>query len=474
MAQFNDPKCNDAIIRYSPGFFLEWLLPQIENLSDYEANWHVHAMSEKLTGLYQGHVRRLIVNAPPRSLKTSTCTSFFIPWLLGKDPSLQIMLVTYSDEFAEQLGSQIRSVMRHPEYKRLFDDTQLVNEKARSTRLRTMKGGKVTITSFHATMTGLGADYIIVDDPIQTNDVRSATKMNDTINRFKEGLYTRLNDPKAGRILLVMQRIHPDDLTGELLERSEFDHLKLPAQFNEDLCYQMPFEQVHVAKAGDYLDPTRFGELELARTRKMLGEAAFAAQYMQEPIYPQNDLVDFEKFKWFEPQELEADLRDAIHVHSWDTAFSTKDSADYTAVTKWAYNRTGYYLLDAHRLKATSEDVENHILREAIAENPNRVIIERANHSVDLIQRVRKSSQSTFQVIEGTHDSLSKENRFVRIQHKINTGQVYLAKGVAGIDLFLSELRGFPYGAHDDLVDSFTMALHVMGKGPGKAVWHIS
>ena len=163
-------------------------------------------MSEKLMSLYHGNIKRLIVNAPPRSLKTSTCTSFFIPWLLGKDPSLQIMLVTYSDEFAEQLGSQIRSVMRHPEYKRLFDDTQLVNEKARSTRLRTMKGGKITITSFHATMTGLGADYIIVDDPIQTNDVRSTTKMNDTINRFKEGLYTRLNDPKTGRILLVMQR----------------------------------------------------------------------------------------------------------------------------------------------------------------------------------------------------------------------------------------------------------------------------
>ena len=133
-------------------------------LNDYVANWHVHAMSEKLMGLYYGNVKRLIVNAPPRSLKTSTCTSFFIPWLLGKDPSLQIMLVTYSDEFAEQLGSQIRSVMRHTEYKRLFDDTQLVNEKARSTRLRTMKGGKITITSFHATMTGLGADYIIVDD----------------------------------------------------------------------------------------------------------------------------------------------------------------------------------------------------------------------------------------------------------------------------------------------------------------------
>lgn len=102
------------------------------------------------------------------------------------------------------------------------------------------------------------------------------------------------------------------------------------------------------------------------------------------------------------------------------------------------------------------------------------MIIEKANHSVDLIRRVRKSSQRTFQVIEGTHGGLSKEDRFVRIQHKINTGQVYLAKGVAGIDLFLSELRGFPYNAHDDLVDSFTMALHVMGKGSGKSVWHIS
>ena len=474
MAQFNDPKCNDAIIRYSPGFFVEWLLPQIENLNDYEANWHVHAMSEKLMGLYQGHVRRLIVNAPPRSLKTSTCTTFFIAWLLGKDPTLQIILATYTDEFAENLGNKIRTLLCHSEYKRLFGDTRLLNEQAKSTRLRTHKGGSVVVTSFHSMMTGLGADYIIVDDPMQANEVRSETKMTDIKNRFKEGLYTRLNDPKTGRILLVMQRIHPDDLTGMLLTHGGFKHLKLPIQFQEEVTYSLPFNKTYKTHAGEFLDPARFDEAELARTREMQGEAAFAAQYMQDPIYPANDLVDFEKFKWFEPQELEADLREAIHVHSWDTAFSTKDSADYTAVTKWAYNRTGYYLLDAHRLKATSEDVENHILREAIAENPNRVIIERANHSVDLIQRVRKSSQSTFQVIEGTHDSLSKEQRFVRIQHKINTGQVYLAKGVDGINLFLSELRGFPYGAHDDLVDSFTMALHVMGKGPGKAVWHIS
>jgi hypothetical protein len=98
--------------------------------------------------------------------------------------------------------------------------------------------------------------------------------MNDTINRFKEGLYTRLNDPKTGRILLVMQRIHPDDLTGELLERSDFEYLKLPVRFEEDISYQMPFGKVHIAYTGDYLDPARFGELELART----AQAHFAGQ----------------------------------------------------------------------------------------------------------------------------------------------------------------------------------------------------
>jgi hypothetical protein len=118
-----------------------------------------------------------------------------------------------------------------------------------------------------------------------------------------------------------MQRIHPDDLTGELLARSDFEHLKLPVRFEEDTSYQMPFGKVHIAYTGDYLDPARFGELELARTRKMLGEAAFAAQYMQEPIYPQNDLIDLDKFNWFDPEDLRANLQDMIYVHSWDTAF---------------------------------------------------------------------------------------------------------------------------------------------------------
>ena len=271
-----------------------------------------------------------------------------------------------------------------------------------------------------------------------------------------------------------MQRIHPDDLTGELLARSEFEHLKLPVRFEEDTSYQMPFGKVHMAYTGDYLDPTRFEELELARTRKMLGEAAFAAQYMQEPIYPANDLVDLDKFNWVDPEDLRVNLQDMIYVHSWDTAFSTSDAADYSAVTKWAYNSTGYYLLDAKRFKATSEEVEKRILRAAIADQPHRVIIERANHSIDLINRVRSASNGRFHVIEGQHGGLSKEQRFENVQHKINTGQVFLAKGVSGIELFLSELRGFPYGAHDDLVDSFTMALKEMGKGSGRAVWRIS
>ena len=150
------------------------------------------------------------------------------------------------------------------------------------------------------------------------------------------------------------------------------------------------------------------------------------------------------------------------------------DAADYTAVTKWAYDSTGYYLLDAKRFKATSEEVEKRILRAAIADQPHRVLIERANHSIDLINRVRSASNGRFQVIEGQHGGLSKEQRFENIHHKINTGQVFLAKGVSGIELFLSELRGFPYGAHDDLVDSFTMALKEMGKGSGRAVWRIS
>ena len=474
MLAIKEQPIKDAIIRSSPSFFLQWFFPIIENLRDYQANWHVHVMSHSLMELYEGQTKRLIVNAPPRSLKTSTCTTFYIAWLLGRDPALQIILATYSDEFAESLGNKIRAIMRHSEYKRIFGDTRLLNEQAKSTRLRTHKGGSVVVTSFHSMMTGLGADYIIVDDPLQTNEVRSETKMADIKNRFKEGLYTRLNDPKIGRILLVMQRIHLDDLTGLLLTHGGFKHLKLPIQFQEEVTYSLPFGKTYTTKVREFLDAARFDEAEIAHTRAMLGEAAFAAQYMQDPIYPANDLVDFGKFKWFEPEEREVELRDAIYIHSWDTAFSTTDSSDYTAVTKWAYNKAGYYLLDAYRFKATSEGVENRILREAFVENPNRVIIEQANHSVDLIQRVRKSSQRAFQVIEGTHGGLSKEARFVRIQHKINTGQVYLAKGVAGIDLFLSELRGFPHGAHDDLVDSFTMALQEMGKGSGKAVWHIS
>ena len=470
-------RTSEALLRRSPSLFFTHLFPKIDTVRNFECPWYLHAISKYLLEMYYGTCPRLILNAPPRSLKTSLANTYFIPWLLGKDPSTKVMVVTYGDDLSSTLAKATKKVFLHPAYKKIFPYTVLENDNMQATRLRTSKGGHVIFTSLHGVMTGLGADWIILDDPLQVAHMRSETRLDDVIRVFKQSVSTRLNNPKNGKILLIQQRISPNDLCGALTDTPmhPWKILCLPARFDEPAQFDLGLFGKKDVETGDLLTPARMPEAFLNEKKAEMGDAAYYAQYLQKPLYESDCPIDFKKIKHISREEFdEISLAPTIY-QSWDTALSDKPSADYSAVTTWAKFEDGrYVLLDAARYRVTSEKLQSKIVQQARAHSARFVCIEKANHAADLIRMVAPEMPDGCIVRSVPTGGSSKMQRLEAQLHKINTGKVFFLSDEPNLKLVNHELRQFPNGRYDDLVDSFSQALAQMGTGSGVPFWRIS
>ena len=468
-----------ARARSTLGHFFEYLYPLLHPKRPIEMDWYIHAMSEAIMSLSRGETTRLIINAPPRSSKTNLCTIFNIGFILGKDPSAEIMLLTYGEELTRDLASKVHHLMRHAAYMHLFHHTRCVGAGSQGQALRTSAGGKVHFTSVQGTMTGLGADWIILDDPLQAAHRRSDKRSDNLETTFREALSTRLNNPSTGKILLIQQRIAPSDLCGRLTEHEghPWTVLALPAKFMAPATYPLGrFGGTHKAQVGDLLIPEHLTQDVLKNRRIEMGEAAYAAQYLQAPIYEENNPIEFDKLTFVKREDIADELEHALIVQSWDTALTANTNSDYSAVTTWArLPSQKFVLLHAKQIKLSSDRLVDAIIQHAQAWSAKHVLVEYANHARDLIRDLQKRSNGQVHIKGVPHQNLSKEARLELVLYLINARQVGLIKEEKSLDLLLYQLRQFPNGKNDDLVDSFTQALRVLPTlGSGNAVWRIS
>jgi len=468
-----------ARARSSVGHFFEYLYPLLHPKRPIETDWYIHAMSEAIMSLSRGETNRLIINAPPRSSKTNLCTIFNIGFILGKDPSAEIMLLTYGEELTRDIASKVHDLMRHATYMRLFPHTRCVGAASQGQALRTSAGGKVHFTSVQGTMTGLGADWIILDDPLQAAHRLSDKRSDNLETTFREALSTRRNNPSTGKILLIQQRIAPSDLCGRLTEHEghPWTVLALPAEFMAPATYPLGrFGGTHHAEVGDLLIPKHLTRDVLKAKRLEMGEAAYAAQYLQAPIYEENNPIEFNKLAFLKREDIADELEHALIVQSWDTALTANTSSDYSAVTTWArLPSQKFVLLHAKQIKLSSDKLVDAMIQHAQAWCAKHVLVEEANHARDLIRDLQKQANGRVHIKGVPHQNLPKEARLDLVLYLINTGRIGLLEGEKSLDLLLHQLRQFPNGKHDDLVDSFTQALRVLPTlGSGKAVWRIS
>jgi hypothetical protein len=255
----------------------------------FRPNWHFEAVTHKLSQVASGEVRRLIITLPPRTLK-SLCASVALPaWFLGQNPSERVVVVSYSEVLARTHANDFRLLVNDPIYQAAFPAMRLARDTDRE--IMTTKRGKRIATSIDGTLTGLGGNLIIIDDPLKLGDAMSEAVRARVIEWYRSTLLSRADDKKTARIVLVMQRVHQNDLAGYLQEQGGFEVLNLPAIAQRSETYELGDGRTYRRQKGELLHPEHEPAHVLAELKREMGPIAFSAQYQQSPIPPGGTII---------------------------------------------------------------------------------------------------------------------------------------------------------------------------------------
>lgn len=421
----------------------------------FDLNWHLELIVDHLDRCRRGEIRKLIINVPPRSLKSHCISIALTAYLLGHNPSEQIVSVTYSQDLSNSLSLATRKLMESPFYRALFPDTQLVRETL--SELLTSAGGLRLATSTGGTLTGRGGNWLIVDDYLKPDDALSDSVRESANEWFRGTLVSRQNDKRTGVIIVVMQRLHLDDLSGYLIEQGGWTVLKLPAIASETQThsYSTPYgNKTFVWEEGEALNPTREPLPILEEVRLSKGSYHFDAQYLQEPVPRGGGVVKAAWIVRYAPEVLPEQF-DAVVV-SWDTANSTKKLAAYSACTVWGVAGKKVYLLFVYRARLDYPTLKRKVKELALAYSATVVLIEEQASGTQVVQELR--SELSVRVV-GVKPVRDKVSRIMAQTAMIENGTVRFPQEAPWLRDYLSELTSFPRGKYFDQVDSTSQAL---------------
>lgn len=271
---------NSAIIAlYRSDFmsFLKFAFRELHPGKQLEGNWHVDVMADRLERLLRGDVKRLMINIPPRSLKSFCGSIALTAFALGRRPTKRILLIAGSRQLGQELLGKLIKLMRSGRYKSLFPD---VRARFSSGALESAHGGFVSLAIVGQQLSGRGADLIIVDDPLSPSHAKDEARRNEVNAWFDDEVITRLNS-QAGAILILMQRVHPNDLCGHIGPKSGFERLTIAGVAGRDVAYEVSDGRKFIHKMGEVMDPQRESRATLIDRLNQIGAFNFISQYLQ-------------------------------------------------------------------------------------------------------------------------------------------------------------------------------------------------
>jgi predicted phage terminase large subunit-like protein len=342
-------------------------------------------------------------------------------------------------------------------YRALFP-TRLSGRKAVND-FTTTAGGTRMATSVGGVLTGRGADVIIIDDPLKPDQALSEAGRNGVNEWYDNTLLSRLNNKRSGCIIIIMQRLHQDDLVGHVQLQDDWTVLSFPAiaEEPERVPFQTPYGTRHfVRQPGEALHPERESVRDYEAMRRMIGLYNFSSQYQQRPIPVSGNLVKREWLRFYDPDG--APRKYSRIIQSWDTASKTSELNDFSACTTWGVDQDNYYLLDVFRRRLNYPDLKRAIIAEATRFNVDEIVIEDKSSGTQLIQDLR--NEGVYQVKDYKPPAgADKIMRLHACSDRFENGRVFLPRNAAWLDEYVFELTGFPGTKHDDQVDSTTQAL---------------
>ena len=328
----NEQRLAQALMRERLGLFVHRSFRTLEPGTAYRRNWHIDAFCYQLERVARGECRRLIINVPPRSMKSICASVAFPAWLLGRDPGKKIMCISYGKELTRKQSLDFRRVIRASWYRDLYPGMVIAGRQRDSEIVAAANGYRMAIPLGGALL-GQGADLIIIDDPIKPQEALSEALRRKSNELYDSSVYTRLNDKVRGAIVIVMQRLHEDDLVGHVLRKEGWEVVAIPAIETEDRDYRIgpEPEDVYHRRAGEVLLPEREPREVLGLLRRNMGSLSFSAQYQQEPLPLEGNYF---KRRWIQYYD-EAPAAFELVVASWDTASTDSETSDYSVCTVW-------------------------------------------------------------------------------------------------------------------------------------------
>jgi predicted phage terminase large subunit-like protein len=413
---------------------------------DFIEGAHHRHVAEKFNKIATGEIKRLIVNMPPRHTK-SEFASFLLPsWMVGRNPKLKIIQATHTGELAIRFGRKAKHLIDSEEYKKIFI-TKLQEDSKAAGRWETAQGGEYFAAGVGGAITGRGADLLIIDDPHSEQDALSETKLESAYEWYTSGPRQRLQ-PGAS-IVLVMTRWSTKDLTSMLLKNQK--------EVKADQWEVVEFPAI--MEDGKPMWPEYWNRDELEKVKATLPVAKWNAQWMQHPTSEEGAII---KREWWRKWKKDWIPKLQHVIQSYDTAFMKKETADYSAITTWGVfylnedSPLNLILLDSLKGRYEFPELRRRALEQYKYWTPETVIIESKASGLPLTHELR---QMDIPVVNFTPSKGNDKHVRVNSVAPLFESGIIWAPDQKFAEEVIEECAAFPYGDHDDLVDSTTQAI---------------
>jgi len=455
--------------------FVKFIAPSL--VQNFKVGKHIGVISRKLQKIIDSpEPQRLMVFLPPRSSKSLLCSQLFPSWYIGNYPSHEIMSISHSDQLASDFGRTVRDILKMPLYQEIFPGVNLREDVRAAGKWKTKQHGIYYAAGVRSQIAGRGAHIALIDDAMSEEDAFSEAGRRYIKEWYPSGLRTRLMP--NGSIIIINTRYHEDDLCGWLLSNETedtipWDVISIPAWLDEESAALLDLPE-----GTSYFPewkPDKLLRLDEAEIRANNGAKYWQALYMQNPTPDEGSTI---KPNWFKNWELEDPPECELIIQTYDTAFSTRSTADYSVIQTWGIfewlttDLAGRETLSPNLILLGNlrERLEYPELRRTAQDlydsySPDICIIEKKASGQSLIQDMRRAGLPVLDYLPD-RDKVSRVHAITPI---LESGRVWMPRGRDWSEDLFAEAIQFPYGRHDDQVDAMAMAIHYL-----KESWHLS